>query len=261
MVRESPAPGRMRQVRKRAQGTDHRVRVVVIRFLLIASLVAAGLKLVQVQVFEADALAARAERQRVVPIPIPARRGSIVDRNGVELAFSVEARALAYRPIAEKAALEELRKKEPATPSFEDETALIARRVHEVVGEAAPEATILGKLREDKKFVYLVENVEPAKARELKTKFPQLNVEYRAQREYPGVTSRRTSLGWPTGARTTPTSTSTRCTGSVGWRTCGTTSWRGSRADRWSRPTSAPAPSSRAVSATCSRRSTGLTSS
>jgi len=159
---------------------------VVIRFLLIASLVAAGLKLVQVQVFEGDALAARAERQRVVPIPIPARRGSIVDRNGVELAFSVESRALAYRPIAERKAVDEVRKKDPAAPSFEDETAEIARRIHEVVGDGAPEAEILAKLREDKKFVPLVDNVEPAKARALKTEFPQLNVEYRAEREYPG---------------------------------------------------------------------------
>ncbi|HVK20534.1 MAG TPA: penicillin-binding protein 2 [Actinokineospora sp.] len=159
---------------------------MVIRFLLIASLVAAGLKLVQVQVFEGDALAARAERQRVVPIPIPARRGSIVDRNGVELAFSVESRALAYRPIAERKAVDEVRKKDPAAPSFEDETAEIARRIHEVVGDGAPEAEILAKLREDKKFVPLVDNVEPAKARALKTEFPQLNVEYRAEREYPG---------------------------------------------------------------------------
>ncbi|WP_436500925.1 peptidoglycan D,D-transpeptidase FtsI family protein [Actinokineospora sp. HUAS TT18] len=186
MVRESPAPGRMRQVRKRAQGTDHRIRVVVIRFVLIASLVVAGLKLVQVQVFESDALAARAERQRVLEIPIPARRGSIVDRNGVELAFSVEARALAYRPAAERAALEKLRQTEPKTPTFEEETAAIAKRLHEVLGDAAPEAQVLAKLREDKKFVYVAENVEPAKARDLKKEFPQLNVEYRAIREYPG---------------------------------------------------------------------------
>jgi cell division protein FtsI (penicillin-binding protein 3) len=177
----------MRQVRKRAQGTDHRVRVVVIRFLLIASLVAAGVKLVQVQVFEAEALAARAERQRVMPIPIPARRGSIIDRNGVELAFSVEARALAYRPEAERAEIEEFNKKNPPVPlNFDEETAKIARGIHDALGDQVSEADVLAKLRDSKKFVFLTTNVEPAKARELKDKFPGLNVEYRAQREYPG---------------------------------------------------------------------------
>ncbi|MGQ0841068.1 peptidoglycan D,D-transpeptidase FtsI family protein [Actinokineospora sp.] len=188
--RRSVAPGRLRRVTKRAQGTDHRVRVVVVRFLLIASLVAAGLKLVQVQGFEAEALAARAERQRLEKIPIPARRGSILDRNGVELAFSVEARAVAYRPNAQRKQIDEFNKKNnPATPlSFDEETAAIARKMREVLGDQVSEPDLLAKLREDKSFVYLATNVEPAAARTLKETFPQLNIEYRALREYPGGT-------------------------------------------------------------------------
>lgn len=178
---------RARRAGKRGQGADHRVRVVLIRFLLIASLVAAGLKLVQVQVFEAEALAARAERQRVETFPIPAQRGSIVDRNGVELAFSVEARALAYRPNAQREAIAEHNRKSPTKPlSFEEETAGIARRVAQVLGPRVSEAELLEKLRLDKSFVYLATNVEPAKVRELREEFPQLNEEYRAMREYPG---------------------------------------------------------------------------
>lgn len=177
----------MRQVRKRAQGTDHRVRVVVIRFLLIASLVAAGLKLVQVQIFEGEALAARAEQQRLMPIPIPARRGSIVDRNGVELAFSVEARALAFRPMAQRAEIDKWNKTHPnELLNFDEETARLAKRMREVLGDQVVEVELLAKLRSDKKFVYLVDKVEPAKARTLKQEFAYLNVEYRAQREYPG---------------------------------------------------------------------------
>ncbi|MGH3858308.1 peptidoglycan D,D-transpeptidase FtsI family protein [Actinokineospora sp.] len=176
----------MRQVRKRAQGTDHRVRVVVIRFLLIASLVAAGLKLVQVQIFEGEALAARAEQQRAMTIPIPAHRGSIVDRNGVELAFSVEARALAYRPVARRTEIDKWNKTHPDEQlNFDEETAALAKRMREVLGDQVVEAEVLAKLRSDKKFVYLVDKVEPAKARELQKKFAHLNLEYRAQREYP----------------------------------------------------------------------------
>ncbi|WP_285507467.1 penicillin-binding protein 2 [Actinokineospora sp. NBRC 105648] len=185
--REGAGPGRVRRVSKRATGTDHRVRVVVSRFLLIASLVAAGLKLVQVQGFEAEALAARAERQRVTKIPIPASRGSIVDRNGVKLAFSVETRALAYRPNAQRAEIEAFNKTKPAKPlSFEQETADLAKALVHELGPRVSEQDMLAKLRSDDTFVYLDQDVEPAKARELKQAFPALNVEYRAKREYPG---------------------------------------------------------------------------
>nr|WP_228769866.1 penicillin-binding protein 2 [Actinokineospora alba] len=195
-MRPSPAPGRMRQVRKRAQGTDHRVRVVVIRFLLIASLVTAGLKLVQVQIFEGEALAARAEQQRAMTIPIPAHRGSIVDRNGVELAFSVEARALAYRPVAHRVEIDKWNKTHPNEQlDFDKETAELAKRMREVLGDQVVEAEVLAKLRSDKKFVYLVDKVEPAKARELQEKFPFLNLEYRAQREYPAGSLASNILG------------------------------------------------------------------
>ncbi|GGS38489.1 peptidoglycan D,D-transpeptidase FtsI family protein [Actinokineospora fastidiosa] len=178
-------PGR--RVRNRASGVDHRVRVVVTRFVLIASLVAAGLKLVQVQVFEAEALAARAERQRVETIPIPAARGAIVDRNGVELAFSVEARSLAWRPRAQRQVIAEHNKKPGAEKlDYDKQTADLARLMVEVLGSRVSEADLLEKLRSDKSFVYLVHNIEPAKARLITDRFPQVNEEYRAVREYPG---------------------------------------------------------------------------
>ncbi|MDQ3405563.1 MAG: penicillin-binding protein 2 [Actinomycetota bacterium] len=182
----------MRRVTKRAQGTDHRFRVVAIRFLLIASLIAAGLKLVQVQVFEADALAAQAVKQRVQTIQFPARRGAIVDRNGVELAFSVEVRAVAYRPEARRAEiaaeLEKATKADsaPKIMTFDEETAAIAGRMRELIGDSVSEQDVLAKLREDKPFVYLATDVEPGIARQLSLDFPVLNFEDRAEREYPG---------------------------------------------------------------------------
>jgi len=162
----------------RRPGGNHHVRVVSVRFLLIAALVAAGMKLIQVQGFEAEALAAKAERQRTTEIDIPATRGSIVDRNGVQLAFSVESRMLAFQP---RAAREDNSKFE-----FDERTAAIARTIHDKVGARAPEAEILEKLRRPVSFVYLVDKVEPAVARDIQTLFPEIITEYRATREYPG---------------------------------------------------------------------------
>ncbi|MFC5289231.1 peptidoglycan D,D-transpeptidase FtsI family protein [Actinokineospora guangxiensis] len=186
----------MRRVRKRAQGTDHRVRVVVTRFLLIGALLAAGLKLVQVQLFQAEALAEKALRQRVTIIPIPAARGSIVDRNGVELAFSVEARALAWQPRAQRKAIAEHNAKQDeavkagkqgaAKLDYDADTAELAKLMVKVLGSQVDEADLLEKLRSDKGYVYLVNNVEPGKARVIKDSFPALIEEYRALREYPG---------------------------------------------------------------------------
>lgn len=157
------------------------------RFLLVAALVAAGLRLVQVQGLEAEALAAKAEQQRVKRIPIPATRGSIVDRNGTELAFSVESRVLAYRPNAQRREIEKYNAEHPNAPlTYDERVAEVARILRETLGTQVNEQEVLDKLRRDTTFVYLVDKVEPAKAREIKTKIPEINLEYRAVREYPG---------------------------------------------------------------------------
>ncbi|WP_104479632.1 peptidoglycan D,D-transpeptidase FtsI family protein [Actinokineospora auranticolor] len=188
----------MRRVGKRAAGSDHRVRVVVTRFLLIAALVVAGLKLVQVQGFQSEALAAQAAKQRITRIPIAATRGSIVDRNGVELAFSVETRSIAYRPKAMRARTAEANKKLAPNKqlSFDDDTANIARDMARILGSAVSEPELLTKLRSDNSYVYLANNVEPAKARELSDLHPDLNLEARARREYPGGSLAANVIGY-----------------------------------------------------------------
>ncbi|WP_424185604.1 peptidoglycan D,D-transpeptidase FtsI family protein [Actinokineospora sp. G85] len=187
-ARRAPlSPGRVRRVTKRAAGTDHRARVLVVRFLLIASLVAAGLKLVQVQGFKAEELAGRALQQRAETISIPALRGAILDRNGARLAFTLESKAIAYRPNPQRAEIDKVNAANPDEPlSFEQETADIARRMRELLGPAVDEADLLGKLRSDRKFIFLTDNAEPGPARVLAQEFPQLIVENRAVREYPG---------------------------------------------------------------------------
>jgi cell division protein FtsI (penicillin-binding protein 3) len=55
-------------------------------------------KLVWVQTVSAAGYAAAGEDQRSKTIDLPAQRGAITDRNGVQLAFSIEGRRLAVRP-------------------------------------------------------------------------------------------------------------------------------------------------------------------
>ncbi|MGH3909552.1 MAG: cell division protein FtsI, partial [Pseudonocardiaceae bacterium] len=85
-----------------------RTRLVLGRVLLVLALLAAGLKLVSVQGFRADELSAQAAGQRTTPQMLPAVRGSITDRDGTPLAFSVAARALYAQPqriVAEQRAV------------------------------------------------------------------------------------------------------------------------------------------------------------
>ena len=178
-------PGRA--VARRPATGDHRVRVGVMRFVLVAALVAAGLKLVQVQGFESDQLASAAERQRTTTIDIPAKRGSIVDRNGVQLAFSVESRTLAFRPKATRKERDELQQKRPdATATFDARTADIAKYLRQVLGDKVDEQDLVTRMRSDSSFIYLIKDLDPATARDITTKFPEIISETRALREYPG---------------------------------------------------------------------------
>jgi cell division protein FtsI (penicillin-binding protein 3) len=181
------APVRQRKVHRSRPGVDHRIRVVAVRFLLVAALMAAGLRLIQVQGFESEALAALAEQQRVQRIDLAATRGSIVDRNGVKLAFSVETRALAYRPNAERADIEKYNRDHPKAPiTYEERITEIVTVLRENLGSQLNEQDVVERLRRDTTFVYLVDRVEPAKARTIQQKIPEMNVENRALREYPG---------------------------------------------------------------------------
>ncbi len=193
--------GPRRLARKRPRAANHHIRVVAVRFLLIAALVAAGLKLIQVQGFEAEALAAKAEKQRTTDIDLPANRGSIVDRNGVQMAFSVESRRLAYQPrIARKNIAtynknvkEGKVKGEPL--DFGTETEAIAKGIAGHLDGAVSESDLLANLRADKSYVYLTGNIEPALARAIQDEFPSVITEYRAEREYPGKSNGANLIG------------------------------------------------------------------
>ncbi|SDM91072.1 peptidoglycan D,D-transpeptidase FtsI family protein [Allokutzneria albata] len=174
-----PKPPRTKPRRNPNGMGDHRVRVVVGRAFLVVALVAAGLRLVQVQGFEAEALSQKSLKQRVTVQNIPGQRGSIMDRDGNLLAFSVEAKALYALP---QLIVEEQRK---AGKDPDERKRNIAAYMKQVLGDQVDEQELLRKLFSDSKWLYLVDRVEPAKARMIREKFREIGAEYRQIRQYP----------------------------------------------------------------------------
>ncbi|MDQ4031130.1 MAG: penicillin-binding protein 2 [Actinomycetota bacterium] len=147
---------------------------------LVFALVAAGLKLVQVQGLQAAELSARAANQRTTVQTLPAERGTITDRNGTPLAFSVQAMALYAQPnriAAEQRAV-------GANP--DSHKLAMAHRIAQVLGPPATEQEILSQLRSDRTTVLLAPLVQPAQARTIQQEFPEVSSEHRETRQYPG---------------------------------------------------------------------------
>ena len=217
-----PGPGGCAQ--EAARPANHHIRVVAVRFLLIAALVAAGLKLIQVQGFEAEALAAKAEKQRTTDIDLPANRGSIVDRNGVQLAFSVESRALAFRPRAARKNIATYNKNikdgkvEGEPLDFDTETAAMAKGIAAHLDGAVSEQDLLDQAARGQ--VVRVPGRpgtragcrpgDPGRVPARSSPSTAPSGSTRASRTGP------TSSASPTGAWTTRTSRSTTCTASAG---------------------------------------------
>jgi cell division protein FtsI (penicillin-binding protein 3) len=159
---------------------DLRSRLGLGRMVLVLALVAAGLKLVAVQGLQAAELSAQAANQRTTVQTLPAQRGTITDRNGTPLAFSVAAQALYAQPtriIAEQRAVR-------ADPDVHKQA--MAHRVAQVLGSPVSEQEILSQLRSDRTTVLLAPLVTPAQARAIQQDFPEISAERREIRQYPG---------------------------------------------------------------------------
>jgi cell division protein FtsI (penicillin-binding protein 3) len=172
------------------RGANARVRLTVGRLLLVGALLLAGIKLIQVQGFEAEALSLKAEQQRATPISIPAERGAILDRNGNQLAFSIAAKALYAVPQLMRKDWKEQQDKDPKVGSFEDHAKAIGEAIQEVLGtevdgQKTDAKTMTDKLLLDTTYVELVDNVDPTKAATIRKRFNQIGAENRAVRVYP----------------------------------------------------------------------------
>ncbi len=169
--------------RRRAPGSSTgalRNRLVLGRIILVLALLAVGLKLIQLQGLQAAELSAQASNQRTAVQTLPAERGTITDRNGTPLAFSVRAQALYAQPrriVAEQRAIR-------ADPDLHKQA--MARRVAQVLGPLVSEQEILSQLRSDRTTVLLAPFVRPAQARAIQQDFPEISAEHREIRQYPG---------------------------------------------------------------------------
>lgn len=118
-----------------------RNRAYLVALLLLAGFGGVAVRLVFLQVVEHDRLAERAYRQQNKVVEVPAARGSVFDRNGRELAVSVEAKSL-Y-----------------GIPSRVDNPRAVAARLAPLIG--SPVSAVAAKLSTEKSFVWLARKTSP----------------------------------------------------------------------------------------------------
>jgi cell division protein FtsI/penicillin-binding protein 2 len=129
------------------QLVDRRIGLVFCGFLVL--LIGGAAKAAWLGVVRGDDLSARANTQQTAEITVPARRGSIVDRTGVELAVSEPAFSVA------------------ATPYLITDPNGLAKKLSAKL--RTPEADILEKLtRKDTGFVYIARKVPQSRTRSLR---------------------------------------------------------------------------------------------
>jgi cell division protein FtsI (penicillin-binding protein 3) len=135
---------------------------------LAALLVAVGTRLVWIQVVQAADLRKTAEKQRTRDIVLPARRGSIFDREGVPLAVTSDAKTVYAVPTQVK-----------------DATATASAVARTLGGQSKD---YLARLHRGGSFVYLARKVGLTRAAELqKLKIDGIGMIDDALRTYPGA--------------------------------------------------------------------------
>ncbi|WP_343710276.1 penicillin-binding protein 2 [Mycobacterium sp.] len=153
--------------------------------IFVALLVAAA-QLFYLQVPHASGLRAEAAGQLKVTDVDKAVRGSIVDRNNDQLAFTIEARALTFQPRKIREQLAEARKKDANAPDPQQRLRDIAAEVSARLNNKPDTATVLKKVRSDETFVYLARAVDPDVASTITRKYPEVGAERQDLRQYPG---------------------------------------------------------------------------
>jgi cell division protein FtsI (penicillin-binding protein 3) len=154
--------------------------------VIFIALIVAAAQLFYLQVPRAAGLRAEAAGQLKVTDVEKAVRGSIVDRNNDQLAFTIEARALTFQPRRIHKQLAEAKHKNAGAPDPQQRLRDIAKEVALRLNNKPDEATVLKKLKSDETFVYLARAVDPAIATAITTKFPEVGAERQDLRQYPG---------------------------------------------------------------------------
>jgi cell division protein FtsI (penicillin-binding protein 3) len=154
--------------------------------VILLALVVAAAQLFYLQVPRASGLRAEAAGQLKVTDVQKALRGSIIDRNNDQLAFTIEARALTFQPRRIHKQLAEAKQKNAHAPDPQQRLTDIAKEVALRLNNKPNKATVLKKLRSDETFVYLARAVDPAIATGITTKYPEVGTERQDLRQYPG---------------------------------------------------------------------------
>lgn len=145
--------GRRQRKQRLAPGNPHN-RIKIVLIVLMVMLAGAAIKLTFIQGWNSAAYAAKAEDQRTRNVSLVADRGAILDRNGTQLAFSVQGRQLAVRPALftgnQKLGL-----------SADGQKQKVADILVAALGTAVNRTDLLAGLDSEKTYVYLVRGVMP----------------------------------------------------------------------------------------------------
>jgi cell division protein FtsI (penicillin-binding protein 3) len=160
----------------------HRAGNAVIFLVLLV----AAAQLFVLQISDAATLRAQAAGQLKVTDLEKAVRGSVVDRNNQQLAFTTESRALTFQPKRIRQQLEEAKKKNSAAPDPQQRLRDIAKEVAGKLNNKPDYQTVLKKLQSDDNFAYLARAVDPAIAGVISEKYPEVGSERQDLRQYPG---------------------------------------------------------------------------
>ena len=153
---------------------------------IFALMLVAATQLFILQVTNAPTLRAQAAGQLKVTDVEKAVRGSIVDRNNDQLAFTIESRALTFQPKRIRQQLEEAKKKNSAAPDPQQRLQDIAKEVSSRLHNKPDYPTVLKKLQSNENFVYLARAVDPAIAGAISDNYPEVGSERQDLRQYPG---------------------------------------------------------------------------
>jgi cell division protein FtsI (penicillin-binding protein 3) len=144
--------------------TERRIGLLFALFLVL--LLVAGARTTWVGVVKGSSLQKVANTQQVVELDVPARRGAITDRHGIELAVS--------EPAADVA----------ATPYIVRNKLKVAAKIAPLLGASA--SSVLKQLNEPGGFVYLARNLPGARAERIRRlKIEGLQFIPSSRRDYP----------------------------------------------------------------------------
>lgn len=153
-------------------------------------------QLFRVQGLEAASVSRQAFSERASRTTVPAKRGDVVDTNGITLARSVERRNVTADPLA----AEEYRVRDPKTDKLVNVGLKGAADAIAPIVNANPQdllAALEAAGKKHRRFLYLVRDVSPEQWMQISDlRIPGIFSERTVKREYPQGTAMSPLLGW-----------------------------------------------------------------